>query len=115
MSRQPQAHCHHMIAQVAKEAAGELYDVVMADNVVFTEWKRQNPGCTPPILVKRFIAKNWGKCIPFARATLTRMLTTNIDESLKEQIHEALCLDNTLIRGRTPAPELPSLIKPIGD
>lgn len=110
---QPQAHCHKMVAEVAKAAAHELYDTLMGDNVLYTEWKRQNPGATDKILLAKFVARNWGKCIPFARATLARMLTTAIDDGQKTAIHEALVLDNMLVRGRRSAAELaqPNLIQ----
>jgi hypothetical protein len=100
MPSKPQAHCHKRIAEVAKEAAAELYEVVMGDNAVRAEWKRQNPGASELALLSRFVARNWGNCIPFARATLAQLLTQPIDESLKIEIHEALTLDASLMHGR---------------
>jgi hypothetical protein len=100
MTSQPRAHCHKRIAEVAKEAAAELYEVVMGDNAVRAEWKRQNPGASELALRTRFVARNWGNCIPFARATLAHLLSTPIDESLKADIHEALTLDASLMHGR---------------
>lgn len=94
------AHCHKMIRQVAQAAAGELYETVMGNNLVFEEWKRKNPGLTPKQLENRFIAKYWGSCIDFARATLTTMLTKGLDSATEEAIMEALVLDATLLRGR---------------
>lgn len=94
------AHCHKLVAKVAQEAAGELYETLMSCNELYEEWKRQNPGLTDKQLSSRFIAKNWGKCIPFARATLASMLRTGLDETTKADIMEALVLDSTLIRGR---------------
>lgn len=102
MSKQPRAFCHKRIAEVAKEAAGELYEVVMGDNMVRAEWKRQNPLADEATLRNRFVARNWGHCIPFARATLAQLLTTPIPESLKSDIVEALSLDATLLYGRGP-------------
>lgn len=104
MSQKPQAHAHKLIYQTAREAAEQLYEVIMGDNKVRAEWKRQNPEATERQLLARFVAKNTAKCLPFARATLAQMLTTSISEQLKETIHEALCLDWTLVRGRTSAP-----------
>ncbi len=93
-------HCHKMVAKVAQEAAGELYERLMGDDQFYSEWKRQNPEASAKTLERRFIAKNWGKCIPFARATLALMLRSGIDEGLKSEIVEALCLDATLMHGR---------------
>lgn len=94
------AHCHRLVAQVAKEAAGELYEATMSNNVVRRLWQEQNPGANEAALLARFVARNWGRCIPFARATLATMLTKPIDEGTKETIMEALVLDATLMRGR---------------
>lgn len=96
----PGAHCHKLVASVAKEAAGCLYNDLMADNVLFAEWKKQNPGANAKALESRFIAKQWGKCLAFARATLAQLLQSPIEESLKEEILDALILDNSLVRGR---------------
>ncbi len=92
--------CHKMIRDVAQEAAASLYEVVMGDNLVRAEWKRQNPGLTEKQLLSRFISKNWPRCIPFARATLATLLTKPLDTASKEAIMEALVLDSTLTRGR---------------
>lgn len=95
------AHCHKLIAQVAHEAAAELYEVVMANNQVRAEWKRQHPGLSDKGLLNAFVARNWGKCIPLARTTLGLMLRQpSISEAQKEEIVEALALDATLMRGR---------------
>lgn len=104
------AHVHKALAKVAREAASELYEVVMGDNLVRSTWKKQNPGLTERQLHTRFVAKNWGKCIPFARATLAQLLTTPLDPASKEAIMEILVLDSTLIRGRrSPAQVVASL------
>ena len=96
----PSAHCHVMVKEFAVEAAGCLYEKVMGDNKVFEEWKRQNPDCTPKQLEERFIARNWGKCLDFARATMAAMLRGPYPEVLKDQILDALIKDGTLNRGR---------------
>lgn len=96
-------HVHRLIAETAKSAAAELYEVVMSNNEVRAEWKRQNEGCGEKELLKRFVKKNWGKCVPVARTTLGLLLRNSADETLKTQIYEALLLDNTLRRrGGTP-------------
>lgn len=93
-------HCHVEVKKVAQAAAGELYELLMNDNQLFAEWKRQNPGLTARGLEVRFIAKNWGRCLQFARATLTQMLTKDLDTNTKDHIMEVLTLDATLMRGR---------------
>lgn len=100
------AHVHKLVAKTAKEFAGLLYSELMSNNQIYAEWKRQHPGCPPGRLEALFIVEKWGQCIPAARATLATMLTGPYPEELKEEIHEALCLDNTLIRGRK-TPTLP--------
>ncbi len=97
------AHCHKAVAKVAKELAGVTYERVMgADNLVFSEWKRQNPDVAgnPVKLRWRFVMKNWGKHIDAARATLACQLRNPIDPALGEEIVEILALDSTLMKGR---------------
>lgn len=96
----PQALCHKMVAQVAKEAAGELYDELMHDNVLARCWRQRFPGMSPRALEKRFIAMHWGRCIPFARTTLALMLRQPIDPAMAESIMDALVKDNSLQHGR---------------
>ena len=93
-------HCHKLVAKQAREACDELYELMMKDNVMYSAWRQQNPGANDRELRRRFVVRNWGKCIPFARTTLARMLTMPINESLKSQISEALILDAALVRGR---------------
>ena len=95
------AFCHKMVKEVAMSAAGELYETLMGDNRFYEEWKRQNPDVSAKVREKRFIEKNWGKCLEFARTTLTIMLRDpNVAESLKEEIFDALTKDALLVRGR---------------
>ena len=92
-----QTVCHKQVRDVAMAAAGQLYESVMSDNRYFSTWKRQNPGCTPKELERRFINKNWPRCIEFARQTLTVMLTRDdISQETKDQIFEVLELDFAL-------------------
>jgi hypothetical protein len=97
-----QVVCHIKVAEVAKAAAGQLYEQVMGNNDLFMIWKKQNPGASPKVLEKRFIDKNWPQCIEFARNTLTVMLTKDdIAESLKDEIMIVLEQDFSLRRGTT--------------
>lgn len=104
-------HVHKEVAAVAREAAAELYETVMADNLVRAEWKRQNPGADEATLLARFVERNWGKCIPFARATMARLLTTNLDTATKDRIMKALSLDSSLMRGRKRVGEGARIVK----
>ena len=93
-------HVHKMVADTARAMCHEVYDALMQRNEWCDLWKRQNPGLPPKALEEVFIERNWGKCVPGARATLTGMLSGPYDQALKESIYDALILDRTLIRGR---------------
>jgi len=103
MSQKPQAHAHKLVYQTAVGIAHELYDNLMSVPAFYAEWKRLNPEATAKQLETRFVKRHVGKCLPQARATLTLMLRGPHDSALKEQIHEALCLDAALVRGRGPS------------
>lgn len=94
-------HCHKLIRATAIEMAGELYDQVMKDNKIYEYWKTICPDLTPTLSEILFIEKMWPHLIGQARATLAKMLTTNISEDLKQTVYDALCKDATLKRGRT--------------
>ena len=103
--------CHKLIRKVAQDAAGQLYEQLMKDNLIFGEWKRQHPGLSPLALERRFIAKSWGECIPFARGTLAVMLgRPDISEEMKIEIYEALQLDNSLVVGRRTPEEAVQIV-----
>ena len=95
------AHCHVAVRKVAMKAAGELYESLMGDNGFYETWKKQNPGASSKELERRFVLKNWGKCLDFARKTMVLMLRDpGIPEDLKEEILEILTMDQLLTRGR---------------
>ncbi len=97
------SHCHKRIRDVAKELAAATYEMLMSSSsLVWHNWKKQHPGFAdnPRKLEIAFVSKYWGMHIPAARATLTRLLTSPIDEKAKDEIMEILALDATLIRGR---------------
>jgi hypothetical protein len=97
--------CHVKVMEVAKAAAGELYESMMGNDAFFKAWKKQNPGANPKQLERRFIEKNWGSCLEFARATLTVMLTRHdVAEELKEEIMVILEQDQTLRNRRVTNP-----------
>jgi len=83
--------------EVAKAAAGELYESIMSNDIMFKAWKKQNPGKNAKQLEKAFIDKNWGSCLDFARATLTIMLTKDdIPEAMKDEIMLILEQDQSI-------------------
>src|SRR5215469_6538263 len=99
MTQRGQAHCHKLVAKVAREIAGNLYETLMASDQLWTEWQRQNPEASRKELERRFIGRNWGRCIEAARTCLALSLRSpNLDEHAKEEISEALILDATLMR-----------------
>lgn len=91
---------HFIVAQTAKEMAGAMFEELMRDNGRFAAWKAVCPELTPGELQTRFIAQMWPLLIKSARATLAQMLATNISETLKAQISDALIKDASLKRGR---------------
>src|SRR6516162_4196788 len=90
--------CHAKVMEIAKAAAGELYESMMGNDAFYGAWKKQNPNCkNAKELEKAFIDKNWGRCLEFARATLTVMLTKpDVAESMKEEIMVILEQDQAL-------------------
>jgi hypothetical protein len=94
-------HVHKQIAEVAKAAAHEYFDSMMTgSNKLYWDLKNAHPDMTVKQLDDWFVEHNWGKFIPFARATLAALLAQPIDPALKEDIYDALCKDATLTRGR---------------
>lgn len=102
-----QIHAHNLVASVAVNAAYELYEVMMVDNVYYEAWKRKHPGKSPKALAQLFVEANAERCVPIARATLAGLLTSpTISESYKESIVEALALDSSLMKGRREGAEI---------
>lgn len=95
-----QLHAHFMVAESAREWTLALYEEVMSNNDVRAEWKRTHPGATEQGLQAAFVKKYLYCGIAPARATLTAALRGPYDDAFKMKIHEALVLDNTLVRGR---------------
>lgn len=83
---------HNMVANIAREMAGEFYDgAAMVDNDFFKHYPS----------VDKFIAREWGRFVPIARAQLAKMLTMDkYSDHMKEQIAEALIMDRCLYQGR---------------
>jgi hypothetical protein len=93
-------HCHPLVRSTAVEMAGELYDAVMHNDDLYEQWKKVCPELTPTLCEITFIELLYPRLIEQARATLAKMLATNIPESQKLIIYDALVKDATLIRGR---------------
>lgn len=102
-----QTHAHKMVAETAQGMAHEVWDKIMTTRGdIFERFKNQpdNAGLTTKELETKFCAKLWPTMLDEARATLARMLTLPSTSPLqKEQIYDALRLDNTLLRGRERA------------
>lgn len=93
----PDQHCHPLLRATAIEMAGDLYDLMMKNNVQYAEWKRMHPDLkSAGELEIRFLELKWPELIEDARTTLAGMLAGNASEELKIQIHDALVKDNPL-------------------
>lgn len=84
-------YCHKLVAETAKNLARSIYERLASTN---NEFFAQNPS------MEVFVGKTWPGLVEDARTTLVQMLTLPYPEELKEQIHEAIVLDNSLTRGR---------------
>jgi len=94
------AHCHIQIREIAKGAAGHLYERLIGDSRYYEAWRRQNPECDPQELEQRFVEKHWPKCVGYARESLAEMLKRpDVPEAAKAQITEVLAKDQSLVRG----------------
>jgi hypothetical protein len=85
------AHAHKLIAKTAMEMANEVYEKnALRDNDFYAKYPDR----------EAYVSSCWALYLDAARTTLAQLLTTNMEESLKEQIHDALIKDATLRRGR---------------
>ena len=105
-----QLHAHKMVVALALEMTMTTYENIMSNNDVREAWKARHPGKGEKGLQAAFAKTYLFQHIDPARSTLAGMLALPYDDDCKRQIHEALVLDNTLIRGRgrvpTPLPKL---------
>jgi len=85
------AHAHKLVAKTAQEMAQEIYETQASRSNEFYE---QYPDR------EEYVAKCWPLYLDAARATLAQLLASNMDGTLKSEIHEALIRDATLRRGR---------------
>lgn len=97
----PDQHCHPLLRATAIEMAGDLYDLMMKNNLQYAEWKKLHPDLkTAGELEIRFLELKWPELLEDARATLAQMLSGNASEELKTTIHDALVKDNALRHAR---------------
>src|ERR1700731_1019596 len=101
----PDQHCHPLIRATAIEMAGDLYDLMMKNNVQWQEWKNLHPELHSLAEYEiRFLELKWPELIEDARATLAGMLARPISEELKIEIHDALVKDNAFRMARMKRP-----------
>ena len=81
------ASAHKLVADIAKGFAAEVYQAFARKS---NDFFKANPD------EAEYIRQNWPYYCESTRATLATMLTTNTPDVLKNQIHEALLLDNAL-------------------
>lgn len=86
----PQTYCHKLIAETAKSLARSIYEHnAKRDNEFFAQVDEET-----------FVSRSWPGLVEDARTTLVNMLAGSYPEALKEEIAQAIILDNTLTRGR---------------
>ncbi len=88
-------YAHKLVASTAKEMAEELFEDVMRDDAVYAAHKRICPELTPKLQREMFVKLMVPHLLEQARATLAKMLETNIKQSLKDEIVDALLKDQT--------------------
>lgn len=90
--RGTQGAVHKLVASTAKEIAAAEYErFASKSNTFFAQYKDQD----------EWVRKGWRYFVVAARTTLAKLLETNMDENLKEEIADALIKDNSLRRGDT--------------
>lgn len=85
------AHCHVLVKDTARGLATALYQHMAMKSDSFY---KANPQVEP------FVNSMWKHFVEEARATLIKMLSLPYPQELKDQIAEAIILDNTLTRDR---------------
>lgn len=82
---------HRIVTRTAKEFAAELHEQYSLRWPAFAStWPSQND----------FVRTHWHFFIEEARATLARLLSTNLREDLKEEIYDGLIRDQSLVPTR---------------
>lgn len=94
------AHVHILVAKTAQDMTRVLYGAMMENDAIYKKWREDHEGMTSREIEDAFVKKYWNRAIEGARATLAHMLTLPGDDSLKDEIAEALILDKQLVKGR---------------
>lgn len=87
----PHAATHELIRDTAVEMAEALYEECAKRS---NEWWAERPDR------KKWVQETWPLLIEEARSTLAKMLSGPLPDNLKEQIFDAISLDNTVRSGR---------------
>jgi hypothetical protein len=95
-------HVHYKVKDLARDLCMASYEAAMANNIVRTAWKARHPNFTERQLQVAWLCKHLAAHVAPARAVLAGMLSGPLDDDAKALIHEALVLDNHLVRGRNP-------------
>jgi len=91
---------HTLVLKTAEGLAGELYEIVMKDDLVRSSWKAKHPGRSEKALIAAFVREWTPRLLSHARSTLAGMLALPYDQAMKDEIYEALLADNSLARPR---------------
>ena len=94
MNERQTVSCHKLIRSTAKEMCGAMYESYASLN---DEFYKKYP------YQREYIREGWPLFIEEARTTLVKMLSTNISERLKSEIHEAIVQDQRFRFGRQAA------------
>ena len=92
-------HTHRLIAKTAKDMAHEAYQALARKS---NDFYANHPN------EDEYVAQTWTMFVESARTTLAYMLGTNISESLKEEIYEALLRDKSVRYDQAPVPQMRS-------
>jgi hypothetical protein len=65
------AHCHIQIREVAKAAAGQLYQRLVDDNQYYEAWRQESPDAGPQELEAGLLRRT-GRSAPPSRAPASR-------------------------------------------
>jgi len=105
----PRKYCHEMVKATAQEMAGACFQELAKDNLRWARMKAMCPDLSTADTEKAFVAKLWPYLIEQARVTLAAMLSGPLADVLKDQIAEALVLDNELRFEKSQRPKHISL------
>lgn len=94
---------HKLVAETAIALTHELYSELMKDDKLRRQFVSQTSEMGEKKREELFVEKYWTAALAVARTTLTEMLNRPMEESLKEQIADALIKDAAFVPGRIKA------------